>query len=39
MRAYKYAEIWVDSAGMPVQTKIVEKNDDDHHAFERLRET
>jgi len=25
---YKYAEIWVDSAGMPVQTKIVEKNDD-----------
>jgi outer membrane lipoprotein-sorting protein len=26
--AYKYAEIWVDSAGMPVQTKMVEKNDD-----------
>ncbi|MEP6569707.1 MAG: outer membrane lipoprotein carrier protein LolA [Acidobacteriota bacterium] len=25
---YKYAEIWVDSAGMPVQTKMVEKNDD-----------
>ena len=25
---YKYAEIWVDSAGMPVQTKIVEKNGD-----------
>jgi outer membrane lipoprotein-sorting protein len=25
---YKYAEIWVDSSGMPVQTKIVEKNDD-----------
>ncbi|HET6861467.1 MAG TPA: outer membrane lipoprotein carrier protein LolA [Pyrinomonadaceae bacterium] len=25
---YKYAEIWIDSAGMPVQTKIVEKNDD-----------
>jgi outer membrane lipoprotein-sorting protein len=25
---YKYAEIWVDSNGMPVQTKIVEKNDD-----------
>jgi outer membrane lipoprotein-sorting protein len=25
---YKYAEIWVDSGGMPVQTKIVEKNDD-----------
>ena len=26
--AYKYAEVWIDSAGMPVQTKIVEKNDD-----------
>ncbi len=26
--SYKYAEIWVDSNGMPVQTKIVEKNDD-----------
>lgn len=26
--SYKYAEIWVDSAGMPIQTKIVEKNDD-----------
>jgi outer membrane lipoprotein-sorting protein len=26
--SYKYAEIWVDSGGMPVQTKIVEKNDD-----------
>jgi len=26
--SYKYAEIWIDSAGMPVQTKIVEKNDD-----------
>ena len=25
---YKYAEIWIDGAGMPVQTKIVEKNDD-----------
>ncbi len=25
---YKYAEIWIDSGGMPVQTKIVEKNDD-----------
>jgi outer membrane lipoprotein-sorting protein len=25
---YKYAEVWIDSAGMPVQTKIVEKNDD-----------
>ena len=26
--SYRYAEIWVDSSGMPVQTKIVEKNDD-----------
>lgn len=26
--SYKYAEIWVDSAGMPVQTKIVERNGD-----------
>jgi outer membrane lipoprotein-sorting protein len=26
--SFKYAEVWVDSAGMPVQTKIVEKNDD-----------
>ncbi len=26
--SFKYAEIWVDSTGMPVQTKIVEKNDD-----------
>src|ERR1041385_8298121 len=26
--SYKYAEVWIDSAGMPVQTKIVEKNDD-----------
>jgi len=26
--SYKYAEIWVDSNGMPVQTKIVEKNGD-----------
>jgi outer membrane lipoprotein-sorting protein len=25
---YKYAEIWVDSSGMPVQSKVVEKNDD-----------
>jgi outer membrane lipoprotein-sorting protein len=25
---YKYAEIWVDNGGMPIQTKIVEKNDD-----------
>ena len=27
-RSFKYAEIWVDCAGMPVQTKIVEKNGD-----------
>src|SRR6476660_1082767 len=26
--SFKYAEIWVDRSGMPVQTKIVEKNDD-----------
>ena len=26
--SFKYAEIWVDKDGMPVQTKIVEKNDD-----------
>jgi outer membrane lipoprotein-sorting protein len=25
---FKYAEIWVDSSGMPVQSKVVEKNDD-----------
>ena len=25
---YKYAEVWIDTAGMPVQTKIVERNDD-----------
>ena len=25
---YKYAEVWIDGNGMPVQTKIVEKNDD-----------
>jgi outer membrane lipoprotein-sorting protein len=25
---FKYAEIWVDASGMPVQTKVVEKNDD-----------
>lgn len=25
---YKYAEVWIDGSGMPVQTKIVEKNDD-----------
>ena len=27
-QSFKYAEIWVDSGGMPVQTKIVEKNGD-----------
>jgi len=26
--SYKYIEIWVDDSGMPVQTKMVEKNDD-----------
>lgn len=26
--SFKYAEIWVDSSGMPVQTKVVEKNED-----------
>jgi outer membrane lipoprotein-sorting protein len=26
--SYKYMEIWVDDEGMPVQTKVVEKNDD-----------
>jgi outer membrane lipoprotein-sorting protein len=26
--SYKYAEIWIDASGMPVQSKIVEKNDD-----------
>jgi outer membrane lipoprotein-sorting protein len=25
---YKYIELWVDDGGMPVQTKMVEKNDD-----------
>jgi outer membrane lipoprotein-sorting protein len=25
---YKYAEVWIDAGGMPVQTKIVERNDD-----------
>ena len=25
---YKYIEVWVDKDGMPVQTKMVEKNDD-----------
>ncbi|HEX8708483.1 MAG TPA: outer membrane lipoprotein carrier protein LolA [Pyrinomonadaceae bacterium] len=26
--SYKYAEAWIDGGGMPVQTKIVERNDD-----------
>ena len=26
--SYKYAEVWIDGAGMQVQTKIVEHNDD-----------
>ena|SRR5689334_17635456 len=26
--SYKWAEVWIDNSGMPVQTKIVEKNDD-----------
>jgi outer membrane lipoprotein-sorting protein len=26
--SFKWAEAWVDSYGMPVQTKVVEKNDD-----------
>jgi outer membrane lipoprotein-sorting protein len=26
--SYKYIEIWIDKDGMPVQTKMVEKNDD-----------
>jgi outer membrane lipoprotein-sorting protein len=26
--SYKYAEIWVDDGGMPVQAKVIEKNDD-----------
>ncbi|MDX6694226.1 MAG: hypothetical protein QOF02_1829 [Blastocatellia bacterium] len=25
---YKYAEVWVDSSGMPVQTKVVERSGD-----------
>ena len=25
---YQYIEVWVDDSGMPVQTKMVEKNDD-----------
>jgi outer membrane lipoprotein-sorting protein len=26
--SYNYIEVWVDASGMPVQTKMVEKNDD-----------
>jgi outer membrane lipoprotein-sorting protein len=26
--SYKYAEVWVDGSGMPIQTKVVERNDD-----------
>jgi len=26
--SYKYAEVWIDAGGMPVQSKIIEKNDD-----------
>jgi outer membrane lipoprotein-sorting protein len=26
--SFKWAEAWVDGGGMPVQTKVVEKNDD-----------
>jgi len=26
--SYKYAEVWIDKDGMPVQSKVVEKNDD-----------
>ncbi len=26
--SYKYAEVWIDGSGMPVQTKVIEKNDD-----------
>jgi outer membrane lipoprotein-sorting protein len=26
--SFNYAEVWVDSTGMPIQTKIVEKNGD-----------
>ena len=25
---YKYAEVWIDAGGMPVQAKVIEKNDD-----------
>jgi len=26
--SYQYIELWVDDSGMPVQTKMVEKNGD-----------
>src|ERR1051326_6637183 len=26
--SYKWAEVWIDSGDMPIQTKVVEKNDD-----------
>ena len=26
--SYKYIEVWIDDSGLPVQTKMVEKNDD-----------
>jgi outer membrane lipoprotein-sorting protein len=26
--SFKYAEVWIDGSGMPVQSKVVEKNDD-----------
>jgi outer membrane lipoprotein-sorting protein len=26
--SFKYAEAWIDAQGMPVQTKVIEKNDD-----------
>jgi outer membrane lipoprotein-sorting protein len=26
--SYKYAEVWVDGSGMPVQTKVVERSGD-----------
>jgi outer membrane lipoprotein-sorting protein len=32
--SFKYAEVWVDESGMPVQTKVVEQNDD--HTVVRL---
>jgi outer membrane lipoprotein-sorting protein len=26
--SYKFAEVWVDDSGMPIQTRVTEKNDD-----------